>query len=155
MGECDCQVPTEHTRPGRCAVCGGEISAEWSSNAETVEEFYDRLEESMFALGIINAGQTPEWWQAFRTQAEVRELAGRKTFGHSFHGRDNPREATEEAADLGNYAMFSILASRRLGDPEEWELALTVAKHAALAHHYASALRSHRHEPISSPPGPR
>ncbi len=80
---------------------------------------------------------------------------GIQRFGHRHLARDNSREAQEEAADLANYAMFEILRERRNGEQEEWALALTAARHAYLAHQYATALRKHEHKSISEFEGPR
>ena len=122
---------------------------EWECGDETVAEFFTRLEEGMFSLPLLMGDGPPDWFEAFRLHVEQREIGGRKTFGQSFVERDNPREAQEEAADIALYMLLSLLVSRRNGDREEWELALTAAKYAAEAHRYAALLRAHRHEAYS------
>jgi len=134
------------------------MRSEWESNNETVTEFFDRLEEATLPRRgpAPDAGwNIPAWFERFRLHCEVRELAGRKTFGNTFHNRDNCREAQEEAADAALYSFFQTLVSRRAAQDENYELALTAAFHAAKLHEALDNLRSRRHEPIStslSPP---
>jgi hypothetical protein len=112
-----------------------------------IGEFYDRLGEAMFPLDdLLSDKPTSDLceFREFRAQAEAREFAGREEFGRRYLSRDNCTDATEEAADLANYAMFDIAQARNFGQEEEWALALTAAKYAALAHRYARALRSRR-----------
>lgn len=159
MRECKCPIPNPRyktpNRPNdheRCLRCGDWINPAWTSNDQTMAEFYDRLEEAIFPLGALRAPTPNEELAAFRefrAQAEVREIVGRKKFGHRLHARDNPREASEEAADLANYMLFGLLVERRAGDREEWALALTAAKHAFLAWQNALALRTHKHRGLS------
>lgn len=159
MRECKCQVPNPSystvNNPNdheRCLRCGDYINPDWTSNDDTMGEFYDRLEEAIFPFGVLRAPAPNNELSAFREfcdQAIVREIAGRKKFGHRMFGRDNPREAQEEAADLMNYMAFSLLKARREGDREEWALALTAAHHAFLAWQAAGALRGHRHTGFS------
>ena len=158
MRDCECELPVPRgatpNRPNddeRCVKCPGYINPAWTSNNETVAEFYDRLEASLFhPARLRNPDEAVRAFRSFRAQAEVRELAGRTKFGHSHLTRDNAMEATEEAADLANYMMFDLLSTRRRGDTEEIELALTAAQHAFEAWRYALALRARRHQPISA-----
>ena len=150
--ECECRRPNPYQHPEKadtCVQCSGWINPEWSPSNQTVAEFFDRLAEAMFDAKLLHGPGPPEWWEDFRRHAEVRELAGRKAFGYRYCDRDNPRESQEEVADYAIYAMLAILRSRREGNREEWELALTGAYHAAEAHRCAAALRAHRHEQIS------
>ena len=155
MRECHCEKPAISPDPrdeGMCQRCLARPGEAWTSCDATMAEFYDRLEEAMFSLAERTA-PVPSAdlvaFREFRTQAEIRELAGRKTFGFKHLSRDNPREATEEVADASNYILFSLMDARRKGDAEEWSLALTAAKHAALAHKWALALRAHSYSGFS------
>ena len=160
MRECECELPVPRGKTANrphddhwCVKCSHYINPDWTSNDETVREFYDRLEESIFPLAARTAPAATELllsFRNFRRQAEVREMAGRSKWSTTHHlTYDNAREATEEAADLANYMMFSLLSARRNGDPEETELALTAAQHAFEAWRYALALRGHRHRAFS------
>ena len=124
---------------------------------EEVREFFDRLEESMFSLADLTADPADQSAElkdflVFRAQCEAREKAGRDRWGDEYLTRDNCIEATEEAADLANYAMFDILQARTFGEEEDWNIALTAAKYAALAHAWSRALRKKRHEQYSDFP---
>lgn len=134
-----------------CLSCSAHFDPDspWLSNNDTMAEFYDRLEESLIPLAVLSTVGPPEHLRGFRAHAENRELAGRKTFAHRHLSRNNAREAQEEAADGANYCLYALLASRRNDDPEEWEIALTAAKHFAEAWRYCEALRKHEHTSIS------
>lgn len=159
LRRCRCSDPSFDPNPRSksnegldyCLKCSAHFDPEsdWLSNDGTMAEFFDRLEESMVSLGILNALGPPEWLADFRLAAEQREVAGRKTFRHKHLRRDNAREAMEEASDGANYCLYALLAARRTGDTEEWEIALTAAKHFAEAFRYCQVLRNHRHTSIS------
>lgn len=158
MRECNCIVPRPRgatpNKPNddeRCVECGLYINPAWTSNDGTMAEFFDRLEESLFPLGVLAATPNDDLraFHAFRLQAEVREIAGRRRFQHRHLGRDNPREATEEAADFANYMLYSLLADRRRGEREEWPIALSGAADAFRAWRWAVALRGHKHTGFS------
>lgn len=97
---------------------------------ESLTEFYDRLAASIFP------GPVPEDFVAFRAEAEARHVAGEDVFGDQYLRRDNKPEGREEAADLGNYALYDHLQYLAGVGTEDDELALvlTAAKHGYLAH---------------------
>jgi hypothetical protein len=128
------------------AACQGHLKPEWLSSDDTVKHFFDRLAEAMFHPAILNGPGPPAWFQRFRRQCEQRELAGRDEFGVRYLSRNNRVEGQEEASDETIYSHLDILRQRREGRPEEWELALTVAKRAAENHR---DLAHRHHAPIS------
>lgn len=141
---CECEVPRDkQSRPGfqpeeSCVKCGKIIPADWTSNDQTVEEFFGRLRDTF--------PEAPEWLDEYERFTRAREAWGREHFGHRHLSRDNPLDGMEEAADGALYAFFDILQDRRAGDEEEWGLALTAAKHFAEAYHALKMLR--RREPV-------
>lgn len=62
-----------------------------------------------------------------------RERYGRDRYGLAYLGKDGPREAMEEAADLAIYCYLHLLRSKRDGTPQEKEKALEASVHAAKA----------------------
>ncbi len=123
---CACPIPRESVNPrtnGSCVACGKIIDPNWSSNDQTLGTFLDRLRDAF-------PGEPPEGFDLFRRHCEHRERAGRKTFGESFHGRDNLAEGLEELVDLVLYMHLDILKSRRAGGDEDWDTALSAAFHA-------------------------
>ena len=147
--ECECREPNPYQHPEKgdtCVQCSGYISPRWTSNNQTVAAFFDRLEQSMFPVSLDDL---PDWWERFRMHCEARELAGRSRFRHSLCRRNNPGEGMEEAADGALYALFDCLVSRRAGEDEEIDIALTAAYHFAKAHEALSHLHDGDPRPIS------
>jgi hypothetical protein len=93
---------------------------------------------------VTPANVNPAWHQ-FKAHCESRELAGRKTFGHSFHARRNLWEAREEAADGANYCAFQGLVDLRQGYDEDRDLLLTAAYHFYEAYETLLQIQSKRH----------
>lgn len=145
MRICQCEVPNEDYDPRRvriCVRCSCYIPKDWTLGNQTISEFFERLEAAM-------PESASDWFTEFRIHVEARELAGRKKFGYGHLNRDNARESQEELADAAIYFLCCILDQRRVGDHEEWELALTATKHAALAYQHSLALRRHEHTAFS------
>lgn len=141
---CRCQLPIESGNPrsaGSCVACGRILDPAWTSNDKTVASFYTGLQRGVFPNELVIADE----FTLFRVEAESREFAGRKRFGHSHLRRDNLREAREEAADGANYLLFDHLQEiRATGRDEDMDLVLTGAKHFYLAHKAAQNLRERR-----------
>ena len=149
---CECPEPLERLNrfnpsdPVKsCMKCGRIISREWTSNDDTLAEFFDRLKECWPA-------DPPRWFASFRRSCEVRERRGRVEYKHRHLSQDNAVEAMEEAADGALYAFFCILQDRREGSEEEWITALTAAKYFAEAYHQMTAMRDL--VDADTPPGP-
>lgn len=124
-------------KPDTCVQCNGLISDEWSSNDQTVHEFFKRLGDSIPAKG--------DAWQRFVIDCEAREFAGRKSFGFTYLERDNLREAREEACDLALYLMLDALKMVREGRAEEdFGLVLQIAFHAFQAYEATFSLAARR-----------
>jgi hypothetical protein len=127
---CGCHHPQRHVKPGRedfCVRCDAYLDPRWTSNDDTIQSFYEGV-----ANGFIDGA--PEWFQTFRLYCEARERAGRRIFGESYLARDNVREGAEEGCDGANYAFFKTLQLKRAGLDPQMDLALTAAKHFALAY---------------------
>jgi hypothetical protein len=61
--------------------------------------------------------------------AMAREFAGRRKFGLRFLGRNNPKDAQEEATDGANYAAFEIVKQEnRHGNDTATDLLLRAAQ---------------------------
>jgi len=141
--ECQCPKPLPHSTPRRadtCIHCGLWISPEWSSTDENLEAFLLRLGESQFHYGPEGELLTPPWWDDFCAHVRAREAAGRDSFGYEFMRRNNPAEATEEAADGGIYMYLDGLQKLRQGKDTQADVALTAAYHFAQAHRYCRML---------------
>lgn len=137
---CACPVPEPHGSPEKppfCVRCSFPLNPVWTSNDTNMSEFFDRLRDSF-------PGKAPDWFDGFRSQCMARERAGRTTFRMGYLGRDNTDEGCEEAADGALYAYLDLLKARRAGLPEEWDLVLTAAWHAAQLHHTMRRLREKR-----------
>ena len=123
---CRCDLPrpkTDPRFPDTCRACGYPIPEEWGS--ASISRFLDRLEATYPVL--------PDRFQRFRIECESRELAGRTKFGTlSHHGKNNIREAIEEAADGFNYCAFEhIVHMRQEGRDDDVDLVLVAARHFA------------------------
>ena len=137
---CACKVPQPKVKPGKqdwCERCSLFIDPAIACNDMTVREFFDRLADAMPYRDAT--------WDRFRIECEAREFAGRARFKQSFHGRQNLREAAEEAADGALYSMLDTLVVRREGrGDEDIDLALTVAHHFYRAYAASLHLREKR-----------
>lgn len=96
------------------------ISPDWITSDHNFADFFYHLR---------TVGASPD----FVNHCREREAKGRKTYGHRFVAADNPRKAQEQAVDLAIYAWLTTLRERREGRREQTEIALTIARHAALA----------------------
>lgn len=147
---------------GKCRRCSSYLRPEVRTTPDTFEEFRQRLAESMFNPDtlykkVVNGVDVPPpgppaWFQDFIAQCRERWEAGQIHFNYSefaYLNRDNPREGQFEASDGLNYSWFSILHQRQALRDEEWELALTAARHFAEAHRILDMLARSRHLTIS------
>lgn len=144
---CPCPIPQPSRNPRKlndCERCGLYVNPNLLRIDSQVAEFFDRLGESQFPYGPDGELMTPDWWNDFRSHCRLREWDGREKFGLDYLARDNPVEATEEAADLALYMLLDGLRAHRDGVDPEIDVALTCAWHAAQAHRYARILTAKR-----------
>lgn len=146
---CTCAPPIPgYERPNHrdhlsCRKCGRLIDERLLNPDPLIRDFFDHLE-----CGAPKKpnGEAEEVWQAFRRQCELREKAGRPTFGYRFLGRDNCADALEEAADFGIYMFLEqlkLLYTR--GDELAISVALQGAHHAYEAYRCACVVREKVH----------
>ena len=149
MKECDCEAPNPYPAPHKahtCVKCLGWINPAWTSNDKTMGAFLSSLARILDLDPEVAPSANNEAWQRFRAHCEGREFAGRKTFIHSFHARNNIWEAMEEAADGLNYLAFQSLVDLRAGkEGADRDLLLTAAYHFYLAYEAMVRIRSLRH----------
>jgi hypothetical protein len=140
---CQCETPSEHVTPskkGKCVRCDGLLDSSWLSSDQTMDTFWDRLEESLYPNG-----SAPDAFLAFKLQAQERERAGRSHFGLSYLTRENLREATEEIADAANYVLFdSLQAIRENGEDTEIDMGLSLVAELAQSYEHLYRLRAKR-----------
>lgn len=149
MRECECRIPIAHPSPYKkhtCVKCGFWINPRWTSNDETVARFYDSLARAQFHRDKLTKRLLiPDDFTVFRAEAEARERAGRDYFGLRFLGRENTRDAREEAGDGANYFLFDHLQYIRHHDEDEdIDEVLTGAYHAYKTYESARRLRLKR-----------
>ena len=139
LRECECPQPEPMVnKPSTCVRCGYHLPERWTTNDESVGQFFDRLEESFTA--------PPPSFEKFRAHVLAREKAGRPTFRQSFLARQNIEEGLEEAADLALYSCLDHLVTiRREGEDRDFDAALTAAYHACLAYAALDRLNHKRH----------
>jgi hypothetical protein len=137
---CTCSTPhrayaTENRPRGdQFCVCGGYIEPSWASTDKTMGEFYDRLEILPTNREAVPGVDPPVYvptpaFKLFRMDAMAREFAGRRKFGLRFLGRNNPKDAQEEATDGANYAAFEIVKQEnRHGNDTATDLLLRAAQ---------------------------
>lgn len=136
--DCRCERPVRSPNPRRkdtCVACSGWVNPAWDSTSPNLAAFFERLAES-----------APDaWLDAFREHCELRELTGREKFGHSYLVRNNPVEATEEAADGALYIYLDGLRLIREGHSDDaLDVRLCAAYHFAQAHRYCRMLLAKR-----------
>jgi hypothetical protein len=135
---CTCAIPhrayaTENRPRGdQFCNCGGYIDPSWASTDKTMGEFYDRLEilpTNREAVPGTDVYVPTPAFKLFRMDAMAREFAGRRKFGLRFLGRNNPKDAQEEATDGANYAAFEIVKQEnRHGNDTATDLLLRAAQ---------------------------
>jgi hypothetical protein len=103
------------------------ISPDWTTTDHNFADFF-------YQLRTVGASAD------FVDHCRKREAKGRAKHGHRFVAVDNPREAQDQAADVAIYAWLTTLRERREGRREQTEIALTIARHAAIAWQELEAL---------------
>lgn len=130
--DCRCEIPVgfpQQEKADICVKCSKRINSAWTSNDRTIGAFYDRLATILREDPEVLSPDVNPAWQQFRIEAEARERAGRRRFGHRALGRDNCRDGWEEASDGGNYAFFESLKDIRADRADEnIDLLLLAAK---------------------------
>lgn len=148
---CRCEVPIFSLNRARngdmCLRCGRQIFGDWVADDDTMGDFFDRLAEGM---GLSLDLDPAHPFEFFRRQCLNRERAGRERFRLRYLGRNNPVDATEEAADLANYCAFGTMVRRREGGHDSPHL-MMAAHYAAKAHEcLLRELAERRGTPIST-----
>ncbi len=128
MTGCVCRVPRPKqatpnfpTRNHSCQRCSKLINQEFVSSDTHFDGFFNWLAE---APGIE---------QGFIDQCRRREASGRDVYELAYLGKDNPREAMEEACDLAIYCYLHLLKQARDGVETDPAMALEVSQMAAKA----------------------
>ena len=122
MKDCQCEIPRPKAyKGGSCVVCAKKIDYSYISSDENLAEFYAMLAD------------LPDVHSGLLQQAATRERAGRVEYGLAYLGKDNPREATEEVADLVIYCYLHWLRARREG----WEIDMAALIDAVVHGAYA------------------
>lgn len=145
---CSCTPPHPGPeRPGHsshksCLTCGRKIDERLLEPSPFISDFFGHVEASIPSV----EGEPEQTWQAFRRHCELREQAGRPTFGYRFTAKDNAAEALEEAADLALYMALEQLKLLYLGNEEEVPaVAYEAVRHAYLAYRCACDVRAKVH----------
>jgi hypothetical protein len=154
---CKCEKPQHASDPrhvDHCVRCSKLIVEEdWAPSIANLGDFFERLAEGSFpAYGrTLKREVIPRWFFSLYRECEGRMKAGNKMpdYKYRYLARSNPLEAQEEACDLVNYLFLETLRRRRLGQDEEADVALTGAKHAALAYEAAYLMQNHTHKTFS------
>jgi hypothetical protein len=151
---CRCPKPATSVNPRRREVCGKcdhNLDPRWVSSDETMGEIFRRLAEAMpygeaMVRNPMGGDEMTDDFMAFEAHCLGRERAGRDTFGFAYLDRENEVEALEEWADGANYLAMSYLRKvREEGDDDDFDLVLTIMRHAFKAHQATRQLRAKRH----------
>jgi hypothetical protein len=130
MNECQCQVPRPRRyKGGSCVVCAKRIDPKYISSDENLAEFYAILAD----IPDVHAGMLH--------QAAAREREGRVHYGLAYLGKDNPREASEEVADLVIYCYLHWLRARRDGYDVDMAALVEAVVHGSAAYNALMRLK--------------
>ena len=154
---CSCPKPEHSVNPrhfDHCVKCSKLMAdPDYAPSIANLGEFFNQLAEGSFpAYGrTLDRKTLPRWFFNLYRECEGRMKIGNKMADYKYRylTRSNPREAQEEACDLVNYLFLETLRRRRLGQDEEADIALTGAKHAALAFKAAQRMLDHKHSAFS------
>ena len=107
---------------GTCMICAKAIDESYISSDANLAEFFAYL------------GDFPDVSPRLLTVAADREREGRRRYGLSYLAKNNPREATEEIADLIIYCYLHWLRSKREGQDVDMAALLEAVVHGAQAY---------------------
>ena len=107
---------------GSCMVCAKGVDEAYISSDKNLAEFYAQLE------------YLPDIPPELLRKAADREREGRQLYGLGYLKKNNPREATEEIADLIIYCYLHWLRSRRDGYEVDMAALLDAVVHGAYAY---------------------